>query len=270
MFDARLLFSSAIRNPYPESNDVLGDLQRIQTIVHGPSDRRQAEKILDFFGFDPVSLPHEHPHEKFWEMIYTIKMQVFHQMEHSGGEWRVDWSRADKAFCLWYRHRDHKKDATRNLDFVRKATLNNIRHTEIKNSREHGFGLFAERRFESGTLLTILDGQIITKSQYELMMDFFHLPLGHLKNHFFMEWNALSNDRLMVRSIRTKYSYINHSANANVALRQIPKSHLIELITLEDIPEGSELFLDYRKEPLPRSYFTTPVASYLQAPTVHL
>lgn len=270
MFNAALLFSSAIRNPYPESSDVLGDLQRIQTLAPGPADRNQAMKILDLFGFDPISLPLEHPHEKFWEMIFTIKMQVLHQME-SHGEWRVDWSRIDKAFCLWHRHRDASKDATRNLDFVRKSTVNNIHHTSIQNSREHGFGLFAEKDFEKDTLLTILDGQVMSKEHYENLQNFFALPLHNLKNHFFMEWNAISANRLLVRSMRTKYSYINHSAEfANVALRHGQKCHLIELISIKPLPKGSELLIDYRMEPLPRSYFSSPTAFYLHPTGIEL
>ena len=263
-FESTFLFSSAISHPFAENDDVLGDMIRVKTIVEGPANKAQALKILDFFGL-PDSISHaEHAMESFWETVYQIKMQVFSQLsKNRHKEFRVDWSRKDNAFCLWYRHVQKNIDQTRDIDFVRKTTLNNIDHTEIRDSGVHGFGLFATKDFEKGSLLTKLDGQLMTKEIYEDQKTFFALNLDNLKNHFFMEWNVIGKSGLLlVRPMRTKYSYINHDhKKSNIILE--PESHLIKLVALKDIVKGEELFLDYRLEALPRSYFHLKNASYL-------
>ncbi|MDD2749147.1 MAG: SET domain-containing protein [Acidithiobacillus sp.] len=263
-FDSNFLFSSAISHPFAENDDVLGDMIRVKTIVRGPANKAQALKILDFFGL-PDSISHkEHAMESFWEIIQAIKTQVFSQLsQHKHREWRVDWSRKDHAFCLWYRNTQKSIDQTRDIDFVRKTTLNNIEHTEIRDSGVHGFGLFATKDFEKGSLLTKLDGQLMTKEIYERQKDFFSLRLNNLSNHFFMEWNVIGKTGLLLaRSMRTKYSYINHHyKNPNVILE--PEKHLIRLVVSQNILKGEELFLDYRREALPRSYFHLRNASYL-------
>lgn len=263
-FDSAFLFAFAIEHPVAENNDVLGDMIRVKTIVPGPANKAQAIKILDFFGLPDTVSHSEHAMESFWEIVHQIKIQVFNQLTQSRHkEWRVDWSRKDKAFCLWYRHTKKSLDVTRDLSFVQRTTLNNIEHTEIKDSGIHGFGLFATKDFEKDCLLTKLDGQLMTKEIYEHQKSIFALNLDKLKNHFFMEWNVIGKTGLLlVRPMRTKYSYINHDQKkANIRLE--PEIHLIKLMTTKEIRKGEELFLDYRLEALPRSYFHLKNASYL-------
>lgn len=265
MFDSRLLFEPFLFEHVPESDDRLGDMVRLKTIAMGPSCKQQAIKILDFFSIDSGFLISDAAHERFWEIIYDIKMRVFSQLTFGPHEYRVDWSKKDRAFCLWYRPRDIKEDATRDLVFVRKSTVNNILHTEVRESGVHGFGLFSTIYFEPGTLLGILDGQLMTREAYEYRMKLLQASLGNLQNHFFMEWNVLGSGKLLlVRSLRTKYSYINHSDNPNVELSDT-SDHTINLIANKPIQVGQELFLDYRQESLPRSYFLSNNGNYLKS-----
>lgn len=262
-FDSAFLFGSCVNNPVRENDDVLGDMIRVKTLVPGPATRQQAVKILDFFGL-PDTIPIEHGYEYFMDLVCSIKMRVFKQMKNKHlGEWRVDWSRRDKAFCLWFRSLDTELDVTKDLHFVHTVTVDNMAHTKIHDSKVHGFGLFAEIDFLKGHLFTKLDGQLMTKNSYEHRLKFFEMKLKNLQNQFFMEWNIFGKtDLLLVRPFRTKYSYINHhTQNANVHLEQ--DGPLIKLLASKDIKAGEELFLDYRRESLPRSYFHTPTAYYL-------
>ena len=73
------------------------------------------------------------------------------------------------------------------------------------------------------------------------------------------EWNALEEDTLLVRPYRTKYSYINHQRTPNLILVGYP----IVVTALQDIPKGTELTLDYRKEKLSTNYIETKGKYYL-------
>jgi len=246
----------AIANPEAE---VMGDMVRIQTLV---PHRGLATPfhILRYFGYNGTP---GQVGEFVWEMVEDIRMEVFRQMlALTGEEYRLDWSRIDKAFCLWYRHRAHQRDATRSLHFVRSHTVQNIPHTEIRDSSVHGFGLFAIQTIPQGQVLAVLDGQIMSFDEYELLRVNLGRGLGRLRLHFFMEWNALDGDRLLVRPLRTAYSYINHSTNPNIEAEIMERSVTIRAI--RQIEPDQELLLDYRKEPLPRGYFENPESVYLK------
>ncbi len=133
--------------------------------------------------------------------------------------------------------------------------VDNIANTDIKESSIHGYGLFSKNEIDSGTILCILDGQIVSWDSYD---NFFSTkPFGRFDDYLFMEWNALDYNVLMVRPFRTKYSFINHSRNPNLILRRYP----VALITLRPINPGEELTIDYRKEPLRKEYLEK--ATYL-------
>lgn len=264
-FNSHFLFQPFLNdaeknNPAAET---LGDMIRVHTIVPGPADHKQALAILDYFGLPESTLMNgPHARESFWEVIEAIRIKVFQQLHvATKEEWRVNWSPKDKAFCLWYRHRNETIDATRNLQFAKATVLNNIVHSVIRESTRHGFGLFSTINIEPGCVLCILDGQIMSREQYETKSAFFHPKIKNLHPYFFMEWNALSGDRLLVRSMRTKYSYINHSTKPNLVLQQ--DGSKVRLIADQFIRCDAEFFLDYRCEPLPRSYFSSVASSYL-------
>lgn len=75
----------------------------------------------------------------------------------------------------------------------------------------------------------------------------------------FMEWNALSEDTLLVRPFRTKYSFVNHSRTPNVRILH----HPLRLVALRDVAEGEEFLLDYHEEPLRRGCLEGQGATYL-------
>lgn len=128
--------------------------------------------------------------------------------------------------------------------FLNIPIVDNICYSEIKNSKIHGNGLFANSNLKKNTTLGVLDGQVVkwNKTLYEQF-----------------EWNALEENIILIRPLRTKYSYINHSRYPNLILRKYP----LRIITVYDIDKNEELTLDYRKEPLPKDYLQGHGATYL-------
>ncbi|MDF1622013.1 MAG: SET domain-containing protein [Pseudohongiella nitratireducens] len=133
-----------------------------------------------------------------------------------------------------------------NLDRV----INNIPNTMISKSNVHGYGLFSTTRLIPGVVLTKLDGQKITWEVYES------------ENSLLEEWNALPDGCLLVRPFKTKYFYINHSRTPNLTLI-LSENLELSIVVDKDICEGDELFLDYRKESLPKKYIDNHGATYL-------
>ncbi len=243
-----------------ENPEYLGDMIRIQTVVHQYDALKHPFDILRYFGlkFDLGKIG-----ESVWEVVEDIRIKVFTEMlALTGNEYRLDWSRKDGAFCIFFRERDMGLDATRDIVFVKKNTLSTIKHASIANSQVHGFGLFSTTDIDADTTLGYLDGQILSLSSYESVRHSLNNAVGNLKNHFFMEWNAMPTGNLLVRALRTNYSYINHSQKPNLIL--IHGDNNVLVTALEDIRTGDELFLDYRKENIPKHYFTLLGADYLK------
>ncbi len=136
--------------------------------------------------------------------------------------------------------------------------IDNISHAEIRPSSIHGFGLFATEPISAGTILGVLDGQVIDWDEYDLICSSLSLP-KQVKQNIFMEWNALSESVLLVRPLRTKYSFINHSRTPNVHLEY----HPLRVVVSRDLQEGEELLLDYRCEPLRAEYLDGHGKTYL-------
>lgn len=129
------------------------------------------------------------------------------------------------------------------------TVVNNISVGSIRPSCIHGNGLFALRPIHFHELLAVLDGQIVP---WKIYQD------SHAE---FVEWNALPKDQLLCRSVRTKYSFINHSRKPNLLVQiEFP---FVKLIATRNICEGEEFFLDYRKEPFPKEYLSGHGATYL-------
>ncbi|MEM3335623.1 MAG: SET domain-containing protein [Thermoplasmata archaeon] len=63
----------------------------------------------------------------------------------------------------------------------------------------------------------------------------------------------------MVRPLRTKYSFINHSRTPNLEI----DFATMEVKALRNIAKGEELTLDYRKECLSQEYWQKHGCSYL-------
>jgi len=142
---------------------------------------------------------------------------------------------------------------------IGKLIIDNISFSYIERSPIHGFGLFAEADIREGTILGILDGQIIPWDHYEQIVARFKTIIGDSAPHLFMEWNALSKTTLMVRPFRTKYSFINHSRHPNLKIHRNPLS----VVAYRAISKKDELLLDYRDEPLSDQYLQGHGRSFL-------
>lgn len=120
--------------------------------------------------------------------------------------------------------------------------IDNIPNTRISVSAIHGKGLFSTVAIPIGAILAVLDGQLIPLAkQYIVSTD---ICASHC------EWNAVSKDMLLVRSFRTKYSFINHSLHPNLKLEYNP----LRIVVSNNLNRGDELTLDYNQEPLPDQY----------------
>ncbi|MCT7586689.1 SET domain-containing protein-lysine N-methyltransferase [Aliarcobacter butzleri] len=150
-------------------------------------------------------------------------------------------------------------DISKDLDFIINNTIDNINFSYIKKSKIHGFGLFSRINIHENTILGNLDGQVISWEKYDDLERNISNDIIKYKNYFFMEWNALNTKTLLVRSLRTKYSYINHSYTPNLKIEYNP----IRIITLRKIKKDEELTLDYTKEPLKENYFNNHGKTYL-------
>ncbi len=79
--------------------------------------------------------------------------------------------------------------------------VDNIPMGVIEKSPIHGYGLFAQQDLPDNSVLVVLDGQIVAWATYKMKLD---MSLDAMN-----EWNALTADTLLVRSRRTKNSFIN-------------------------------------------------------------
>lgn len=144
--------------------------------------------------------------------------------------------------------------------FIKKNTINNIRQGYIAPSEIHGFGLFSNINIDKGDILCILDGQIMSWEKYNSIQKVVSPILtSPYEQYIFMEWNALDEDTLLVRSLRTKYSYINHSQTPNTEIFY----HPLRIVAIEDIDKDQEILIDYRKEPLNYEYIKNHGSTYL-------
>lgn len=128
--------------------------------------------------------------------------------------------------------------------------VDNMPAGRIGRSDTHGHGLFARYDVPKGAVVgTMDDGQVIGWDDFDALVARHSDGLG-ASSDLLMEWNALSEDTLLVRPFRTKYSFVNHSRTPNVRIAR----HPLRLVALRDIAEGEEFLLDYRKGPLRREY----------------
>ncbi len=127
---------------------------------------------------------------------------------------------------------------------ISKDIVDNIANSVIKESTIHGLGLFSTADIKKDTIICLLDGQYVPANTF-----FYNI----------FEWNAVSQDTLLIRPCRTKYSFINHSRSPNVGIVLYP----LRIVTLVDIACGEEFTLDYRKEQLSPEYLAGHGATYL-------
>lgn len=68
-----------------------------------------------------------------------------------------------------------------------------------------------------------------------------------------------TKEEVLERVYQTKYIYIKHARDPNFKIKQDP----LRVVAKVDIPKDTELFLDYRKEPLSDDYLRGHGKSYL-------
>lgn len=124
--------------------------------------------------------------------------------------------------------------------------IDNIPHSRIGPSPIHGNGLFAERGFARGQILGTLDGQRVRHADDPEVFD--------------QEWNAVSDELLLVRALPTKYRFINHSWKPNCRIDEGDMS----IRAVRDIEAGEELTLDYQARPLPPAYLALDRTAFLR------
>jgi hypothetical protein len=124
--------------------------------------------------------------------------------------------------------------------------LQTIFDVEVAESPIHGKGLFTTRARAKGEVLTVLDGQVVPH----------HDDLDFLLK---FEWNAVSDDLILLRSVWTSYGYINHSDQPLLGYNLPNRT----LIASRDIPAGAELTLDYTEHGIPQIYRTSKYGAYL-------
>jgi SET domain-containing protein len=137
--------------------------------------------------------------------------------------------------------------------------IDNVSKGYIQKSEIHGNGLFANEDIKKGEILGYLDGQLIDWNQYHEIMGSMPKRSEEMIKYVFCEWNALSPTELLVRPLRTKYSFINHSRTPNIKLAYEP----LRLVACQYIEKDQEFLLDYRKEPLNEEYLAGHGKTYL-------
>ncbi len=126
------------------------------------------------------------------------------------------------------------------------SVIDNIPHTRIAQSKIHGRGLFAEIGFRAGQILGTLDGQVVRHADHPEVFE--------------EEWNAISDELLLVRSLPTKYRYMNHSRSPTCFIDEGDMS----IRAARDIEPNDELTLDYAARPLPPEYLALERTAFLR------
>lgn len=126
--------------------------------------------------------------------------------------------------------------------------IETIPGTAVGPSGIQGRGLFAQRAWAAGEVLTVMDGQVVDVTRYPAVIDA-------------LEWNALSPERLLVRGVRTSYGFMNHSLRPNASIDDDGRT----VRAARAIAPGDELTLDYFAQPVPDAYLAGAEAHALRA-----
>lgn len=125
--------------------------------------------------------------------------------------------------------------------------IETIPGTTVSSSSIQGRGLFTQRVWAAGEVLTVIDGQVVDVARYPAVIDA-------------LEWNALSPERLLVRAVRTSYGFMNHSSSPNTSIDEDGRT----LRAIQAIVSGDELTLDYFAQPVPEAYLAGAEAAALR------
>jgi len=116
----------------------------------------------------------------------------------------------------------------------------NAPNTYIKKSPTEGYGLFASKDFNEGEL--VIDYWLFPNSRYQTK--YVDLTEEQIRKNWYVmvdPENCITSDKY------SKFSYINHSRNANCFWDVENK----KILANKPIKKDEELFIDYRLEPRP-------------------
>ena len=117
------------------------------------------------------------------------------------------------------------------------ALIETIPDTYVAPSGTQGQGLYSRRAWAKDEILCVLDGQVVEANRYPVLLTE-------------MEWNALPDEMLLVRPLRTSYGFINHSADPNTEIDADYRT----IRAVRTIAAGEEITLDYAAQPVPQGY----------------
>ena len=117
--------------------------------------------------------------------------------------------------------------------------IQNIKNTVVKPSTVHGYGLFAVKDIPQNTLLCILTGQLMNKSDFASL-----IKSKRYKKECFLEQHHLKNDLVMITPFRTSYSFINHNSEIS-HIYESYQDKAIKVYAKIDIKQGEEIFDTY-------------------------
>jgi hypothetical protein len=119
--------------------------------------------------------------------------------------------------------------------------------TFVGRSDIHGFGLIASREFQSSEL--ILDYSVYAQNWCKKLYS--KLTHNELETHSFV---MLDSNNCGLITSELKFWYVNHSREPN-GFWDVSAN---KVYALEHIPRLSEVFIDYRLEPLPHNSGASP------------
>ncbi len=125
--------------------------------------------------------------------------------------------------------------------------LQTIQDVELRPSPINGTGLFTTRDRSKGEILAVLDGQVVPHGN----------DLDFLLAH---EWNAISDEEILLRPVWTLYGYINHARPGLLTFSLIHRT----LSLRQDVISGTELTLNYLEHGMPEVYMASPHGQYLR------
>lgn len=112
--------------------------------------------------------------------------------------------------------------------------IDNIENTEIKESKIHGYGLFATKSIRKDQYLCNIQGQIITRTQYKELLE-----SGKYPKECFIEKYNIDQNRVAMMFVRSKYGYINHAETSNIRSELVGTS--LYVYAACDIKAGEEI-----------------------------
>jgi hypothetical protein len=116
----------------------------------------------------------------------------------------------------------------------------NAPDTYVSLSGIHGCGLFANKKFEAGEI--VVDYNLFSDHYRE--DDYFNLSQEIIDRGWFL---VIEGSRCLTTDTFSKFSYINHSRSPNCVWLRERRIICAARVLKKD----TELFIDYRIEPLP-------------------